>query len=406
MDDEPYKALERFLVENPDLKRLEQLSGSFNLFEAIGAVRREERHSDFLSFLLEPRAAHGLGDAVLREFVDSILKATSGKNTPVTRIDAALMDLEGARVEREWSGIDILVISEENKFVLLVENKIDSAEHSDQLSRYLDATNGRFPQSRVLPVLLTPNRVEPTHELYLPADYDLVHSMLANLLTERRSSLPPDVEVAIRHYSETLERHVMKESEIAKLAKKIYEKHRKALDIIYEYKPDQLEGIAAYLNQKGKVRVIRKAPKVLDFCPIEWDSEPRLKQGGDGSWNNSKELVRFQIKIGKNGGMTAHLILGPGPTDLRQEIWDKTPDYFKGRRKRLSDEWTQLWKATVYTAKVGDDDYDELFSRFQEWWDEFSKDNSKDNAKDNLVNLGDAVLKAAKSNPKPPSLSP
>lgn len=46
------KDLEAFVVGNPDLERLETLLDQFNMFEAIGAVRQELRHSDFLAFLL------------------------------------------------------------------------------------------------------------------------------------------------------------------------------------------------------------------------------------------------------------------------------------------------------------------------------------------------------------------
>jgi len=62
-------ALERFLIGNLDLERLETLLGQFNLFEAVGVTRQELRHSDFLGFLLDPRAAHGLGDRFLTLFL-------------------------------------------------------------------------------------------------------------------------------------------------------------------------------------------------------------------------------------------------------------------------------------------------------------------------------------------------
>ena len=43
--------LEDFVVGNPDLARLETELAQFNLFEAIGVVRSEVRHSDFLAYL-------------------------------------------------------------------------------------------------------------------------------------------------------------------------------------------------------------------------------------------------------------------------------------------------------------------------------------------------------------------
>ena len=44
-DDADRKALEAFVVDNQELERLEDLLIQFNIFEAIGAVWQELRHS-------------------------------------------------------------------------------------------------------------------------------------------------------------------------------------------------------------------------------------------------------------------------------------------------------------------------------------------------------------------------
>src|SRR5215212_6607283 len=69
------QALDAFVVENADLEALEGLSEQFNIFEAIGVVRQELRHSDFLAFLLDPRQNHRLGDAFVRRLLQKILIA-------------------------------------------------------------------------------------------------------------------------------------------------------------------------------------------------------------------------------------------------------------------------------------------------------------------------------------------
>ena len=57
---EELNLLQELIVNNPDLEKLEGLLDRFNLFEALGIVRQEIRHSDFLAFLLDPRQNHGL----------------------------------------------------------------------------------------------------------------------------------------------------------------------------------------------------------------------------------------------------------------------------------------------------------------------------------------------------------
>src|SRR3954454_8015648 len=70
---EARQALEAFVVDNTDLETLEGLIAQFNIFEAIGVVRQELRHSDFLAFLLDPRQNHGLGDTFVRRLLQKIL---------------------------------------------------------------------------------------------------------------------------------------------------------------------------------------------------------------------------------------------------------------------------------------------------------------------------------------------
>src|SRR5687768_14365467 len=133
IDPEVHAALEQLVVDNPDLERLEALSAQFNIFEAIGAVRQELRHSDFLAFLLDPRQTHGLGDHFLRLLLQRALRANPGTQASVTPIDLDLWSLVQAVVLREWQNIDILVLDERNRVAVVFENKIFSGEHSDQL---------------------------------------------------------------------------------------------------------------------------------------------------------------------------------------------------------------------------------------------------------------------------------
>ena len=116
------QALQAFTdtVQNPDLPRLETLLSRFNLFEAVGAVRHELRHSDFLAFLLDPSRTHGLGPAFLHRFLEAALDLDS-------------VDFGRAYVLREWHHSDILIVDEASRFAVIIENKIGTGEHSDQV---------------------------------------------------------------------------------------------------------------------------------------------------------------------------------------------------------------------------------------------------------------------------------
>ena len=122
-----FKALEAFVSEDSDLARLEILLARFNLFEAVGVARHELRHSDFLAFLLDPSRNHGLGVAFLSAFLQAVRLPT---------LDLDTLNLSHAYVFREWHHIDILVLDDINHLAVIIENKVDTGEHSDQLNRY------------------------------------------------------------------------------------------------------------------------------------------------------------------------------------------------------------------------------------------------------------------------------
>ena len=79
--------LEDFVVGNPDLARLETELAQFNLFEAIGVVRSEVRHSDFLAFLLDPSQNHGLGEFFLKPFLQHTLLSARGGDLELNPIE-------------------------------------------------------------------------------------------------------------------------------------------------------------------------------------------------------------------------------------------------------------------------------------------------------------------------------
>ena len=77
----------------------------------------------------------------------------------LTKIRLSSVDLSKAEVKREWNNIDILASDPANRIVLLIENKISTGEHSDQLSRYYFLVESAFPGCRIVAVFLTPEGV-------------------------------------------------------------------------------------------------------------------------------------------------------------------------------------------------------------------------------------------------------
>ena len=73
-----HRALEKFIIENPNLEGLEDLLVDFNVFEVLGIEKSETRHSAFLAWLMDPNGNHGLDDYWL-------LKLNAGGDTIWTK---------------------------------------------------------------------------------------------------------------------------------------------------------------------------------------------------------------------------------------------------------------------------------------------------------------------------------
>src|SRR5687767_12130280 len=137
-------ALERFVVENDDLLALEARIGRFNIFDALGLTRVEIRHSNFLAFILDPAESHGQGQLFLKAILMDLLKNAPPELRPLSPIDLDGTDLRGVEIKREWRNIDLLITCKEPRFAVVVENKVGSQDHSNQLNRYCDTMKGCY----------------------------------------------------------------------------------------------------------------------------------------------------------------------------------------------------------------------------------------------------------------------
>ncbi|MBI5066936.1 MAG: PD-(D/E)XK nuclease family protein [Deltaproteobacteria bacterium] len=353
---EEQQHLERLIVGNEDLERLEQLLGEFNLFEALGVVRQEVRHSDFLRFLLDPSENHGLGDTMLKALLKRALQRHQHPELGVIDIDVA--DLSESYAERERFAIDVLIHGDPAGIVIAIENKIGADEHSDQLRRYKESIRREYPSHKAVLLFLTPDGQDPSDPDWIALSYDDVLATTGSVSRARRSTLGGDVVTALTHYETMVRRHIVSESDVAELCRKLYRAHQKAFDLILEHRPDQQGDMREALE-----RVIRSQPDFeLDFCSKafvrffhrSWDQDQRLKTGT--AWTRSGRLLLFELQ-NKPDSVRLKLIIGPGDPAVRERLFDfaKThKDPFKGIPSKLYPMFTQVYSRPL----VEKDDFD------------------------------------------------
>lgn len=369
-------ALESLVVDNPELERLETLLGQFNVFEAIGAVRHELRHSDFLAFLLDPRQNHGLGDEFARRLLQRVLISAGDQPLLITPIDLDVWDLNGLAVQREWQNIDVLMLDEAHDLAVIIENKIDSGEHSNQLDRYFRVVRQHYPGLKILGVFLTPEGDIPSHGSYLPTSYTTVCEIVERIVETRSSTLGADVKTLMVHYTQMLRRHIVSESEIADLCRRIYRKHQRALDLIYEYRLDKQTEIRELLEG-----IVRETPSLLlDHCsksyvrfvPRAWDVH--TLNSGTG-WTRSGRILLFEF-VNTADYLKLYLWIGPGPEHIRQKLLDMALAHqpFKASSRSLNQKHNSIYTKSFLVAKDYEDADDEQLNRqIQKRWAEFKE---------------------------------
>lgn len=364
--------LESLILDN-DLDKLEALTSSFNIFESIGAVRREVRHSDFLSFLLNPNENHGLFDRFLKSFLFSVTKSNRDSSS-VSPIDIDLYDFSDVDVRREWENIDILIVSEKEKFICAIENKIDSTEHSNQLMRYESVITSVYEDYRKILIYLTIEGDKPEkNEEWVTFSYQDIYQVIDSILKESADKIGADICILLKHYTEMINRHLMSENEIVELSKKIYQRHKKALDLIFEHRPDALYETNAYIKELlGKylsdtMEMDHCSKSYIRFAIKRWDSVNE-QLSGDGKWTKSNRVLLFEI-VNNSNEIALKLLIGPGEKAFRENIFQATeskPKIFKGRSKSLYVKWTQIFKKTLVSKKQMENDLEAIKDLIQQ----------------------------------------
>ncbi len=318
--------LEDFWVGNEDLDRLEAFLDRFNIFEVIGMAHQELRHSRLLAYFLDPRKDHGLGDLFVKRLPQKILStANCGRaeaTVPVSPAELESWDLNRVTVNREWHHVDILVRDEEHRLVVIIENKIRSGERPGQLQRCLDVVRKHYPSWRVVPLFLNLDGIPPSEETYLTVDYGLVCEVLDAVVETRTEGVNPDVQTLMAHYADMMRRRFLGDPRVAELARRIYQRHGRAIDLINRYRPDTQTGLVAELEA-----LVDKVPGLvadqidknrIRFSVEGWDV-PALLTARD--FTPSRRVLLFEF-FNKPRDLQLKLMVGPGnDEDVHQGLF-------------------------------------------------------------------------------------
>lgn len=129
----------------------------YNVFDVLGVYSQELSHSAFIAALLNPDGSHGMQDAFLKAFIDTIAHGGTKPELDTAHAKVYTEYNIGNITETTGGRIDIL-ITDRSGHAIIVENKIGAADQPNQLVRYHN-----FAPKAVL-LYLTPDGDEPSKQ--------------------------------------------------------------------------------------------------------------------------------------------------------------------------------------------------------------------------------------------------
>ena len=358
------------LLNSEELGRIESKANKFNIFRTLKLSNQELKHSRFIAWILDPRETHSLKDYPLKEFLKS-LSLFDSRSLSIFDLDA--WDLTDTDVFLEVDNIDVLLVNHVHKFVYVIENKIWTSNHDQQLTRYKNIVDKKYPDYKKFFLYLTPMGDRPQNDEaadeYVCISYEShIYPLVQKILSRFEDSAGSDVLLFIRHYKTMIEEDIMDNKKLKELCVNIYKKHKHALDLIYDNMPDLAMLISDALQKIVKeqgYKLDASNKRYIRFYPPQFEKYNFLRLGQ--GWTGSNNVLLFEFR---NSGdkLTCHLIIGPSDNNkLRETLYDIAQRH-GADKSSLTGKWTTIFqhkfKVDHLSMKEEEKIYPELHAQF------------------------------------------
>ena len=283
------------IITDHDFEKIELSLREPNIFRALSVERKELKHSNFIAYVLDPRENHGLKDIVLKKLLRDIFSESKAINRTI--FDADYIDLHNIDIRREWRNIDILVILKDD--IILIENKVDSTDHSNQLKRYHKIAEEAFPDKHRHFVYLTPFGSDPqdadSRDSYINYSYVQISEIVESILSLYSNSISQKIIFYLSDYLTTVKRELLMNDKLNDLAVKVYNAHKEAFDFILENKPDPATILYPYFEDEIVHAGFVMGSKNKGYVRFTTHELANLLPNTGQGWPN-KEVFLFEIE--------------------------------------------------------------------------------------------------------------
>ncbi|MGE8205357.1 PD-(D/E)XK nuclease family protein [Heyndrickxia sp. NPDC080065] len=348
-----------FELENDTtFQQLNQQVNSFNTLKILKLENHEIRHSNILAWLLNPKENHSLRDYFIRKMIEHLILIDENSSNPQYETVGEILNhsLMDSHIYREVKTdknrfIDLVIVNQQLKFILLIENKFYSTESKNQLDDYLYFIQQMFGDFTIIPIYLTLNGEEPSNQQYFILTYERIESILHTILMLYQDQLSDNVYKFIEDYDQILKEKFYPNQDQIVQAIDIYRNHKATIDTLFEETSMlnkqlqfesgyQFEFIMKYRNtinyifkhgqnilsysfeqfvqQQFEEEVLYNAhPTIPNLFPPEWNPISHIQLREPSYWLGKGLIVWFE----QTNDNRLCLIAEVGPIEYTARLW-------------------------------------------------------------------------------------
>lgn len=218
------KVLDRMIAESSEFNQLSSSLSAFNLWDFFKINTSESQNERMLLWLLKENKSHNLGDFFLRRWLILILhndfnlelnnqRSLNPLNIEYARVvESKIISQKRINVNGKTRILDLfldLKTLRQEDWVIIIEIKVDSFDHKDQLKDYRQWLNEHYPKHKKLTVFLydencpqsLPEEEEPH---WLKTTFSDIRKVLKEALIEKKGMVPLREKSFIEQYLENL----------------------------------------------------------------------------------------------------------------------------------------------------------------------------------------------------------
>ena len=222
----------------------------FNIFEITGLGNQEIKHSNTLAWLFGDNE-HGLKYQILERFLKFTLENGNNTSKRYENLEKYLKIQEkNIRIFRESYNIDLLLIDENNKLVITIENKVEADEGEEQLLKYRKFIDDKYKDFERIYIFLTKDGHSPKDKSeqsqWLTATYKMIGESIKYALKDNNP--PQKANIILSSYVDLLKRrNIVSNEKLQNLCEQIWDKYEKELQILINYKKTKIDKLYDFI---------------------------------------------------------------------------------------------------------------------------------------------------------------